>query len=83
MPCERVQPCAFGVEDHPDDRTWRSVILEGDWEEITELHAQVDALGRLRREFPHINPGDTGNDVVFRIRIASRTGRQVSRPDLE
>jgi hypothetical protein len=32
---------------------------------------------------PHINSGDTGNDVVFRLRISRRSGRQLVRRDLE
>ncbi len=73
----------FGVEDRPDSFTWRSVILEGAWEEITDLHGQVDALTLLTGAAPHVNPGDTGNDVIFRLRISSRSGRQLIREDLE
>jgi nitroimidazol reductase NimA-like FMN-containing flavoprotein (pyridoxamine 5'-phosphate oxidase superfamily) len=73
----------FGVEDRPDSLTWRSVILEGTWEEVTDFHSQVDVLTRLADAEPPISMGGTGTNVIFRLRVSKRAGRQLVREDLE
>lgn len=75
----REQPLAcFQVDETDGDASWRSVIVEGVYEELTDERAQRDALrllgvgddGPVSR-----NLTAAGRLVVFRLRPKERSGR--------
>ena len=71
----RAQPRVTFEVDHAEasDR-WRSVIAEGDFEEITDPDRRSYALRAIYpepAEFPSLGP----QTVVFRIRLTARSGR--------
>ena len=75
----RVQPIvAFEVDERWDDATWRSVVAEGVFEELTEAAEQQAALARLAGAAPDASRATAGG-VVFRLRLTEKSGRAVRR----
>jgi len=72
----------FEVDEYEQDGSWRSVIVEGVYEELEGTRAEA-ALALLVRRFAGRRRGErapTGRrPVAFRIRARSVTGRRVSR----
>jgi uncharacterized protein len=72
----RTQPdAAFNVEEHREPRRWRSVILEGIYEEIDDPGARQEATTVLETADPSVQPGP--DTIVFRIRVTRKSGRWV------
>lgn len=72
----------FEVDEYEQDGSWRSVIVEGVYEELEGTRAEA-ALALLVQRFAGRRRGErasTGRKAVaFRIRARSVTGRRVSR----
>ena len=74
----------FEVDEYePEDGSWRSVIVEGVYEELDGSRAEA-ALALLVQRFAgrgkRREPGRTGRlPVAFRIRKTAATGRRVQR----
>ena len=64
---------AFGVEDHTSPRQWRSVIVEGACEEVTDAGMREQATALLADVASPVPCGHDG--IVLRIRPASKSGR--------
>lgn len=70
---------AFNVEEHGDPRRWRSVIVEGRYEEIDDPNGRQQALALLEMSFPAASPEP--DTIVFRIRVTGKSGRWVRFTD--
>ncbi len=72
----------FEVDEYEQDGSWRSVIVEGVYEELEGTRAEA-ALALLVERFAGRRRGEgasTGRrPVAFRIRARTATGRRVSR----
>jgi hypothetical protein len=64
---------AFEIEDLGDPRRWRSVIVEGVYEEVTDEAERRDAERLLADVAAGMYPAEGG--VIFRIRPTRKTGR--------
>lgn len=68
------------VDEVQDDYNWKSVIVFGDYEEITATDEREKILAALFQRFPHLTPVESrmkqGQEeaVVFRLRINRITG---------
>jgi nitroimidazol reductase NimA-like FMN-containing flavoprotein (pyridoxamine 5'-phosphate oxidase superfamily) len=75
----REQPnVCFEVEEIDGPSSWRSVIAEGEYEEVPEGPARREALlllGLDENELIPRSPNINGGAVVFRLRLGSKTGR--------
>ena len=76
----RTEPHAcFEVEERVDGETWRSVVAEGLYEELTDTAERRTALALLRGTEPLALPTtDDVPGVVFRLRLTGKTGRIVN-----
>jgi nitroimidazol reductase NimA-like FMN-containing flavoprotein (pyridoxamine 5'-phosphate oxidase superfamily) len=75
----REQPLVcFEVDEVDDDASWRSVIAEGRYEELTEEEERRRALDRLGvgagQAVPR-TPNGAARLVVFRLWLSERSGR--------
>jgi nitroimidazol reductase NimA-like FMN-containing flavoprotein (pyridoxamine 5'-phosphate oxidase superfamily) len=75
----REQPLVcFEVDEVDADSSWRSVIAEGQYEELVEEDARREALAKL---IPRSQDGEprilqgTDRFVVFRLRLTAQSGR--------
>jgi nitroimidazol reductase NimA-like FMN-containing flavoprotein (pyridoxamine 5'-phosphate oxidase superfamily) len=77
----RADPHAcFEVDERWDDLTWRSVVAEGTYEELTDPAERRTALRRLRGALPDATAATAERDgIVFRLRLTEKTGRFVRR----
>jgi nitroimidazol reductase NimA-like FMN-containing flavoprotein (pyridoxamine 5'-phosphate oxidase superfamily) len=74
----RQQPLACFEIDEIDDAGWRSVIVEGRYEEVTDERAGRAALRLLGvgdEGFVSRSLTATGHFVVFRLRPTEKSGR--------
>jgi nitroimidazol reductase NimA-like FMN-containing flavoprotein (pyridoxamine 5'-phosphate oxidase superfamily) len=74
---EQPQVC-FEVEEIDGPSSWRSVIAEGTYEELTDGPAQRQALSRLGLNEEGIVPRTpvvNGGAVIFRLRLSEKSGR--------
>jgi hypothetical protein len=90
IPVERIAEFVDGpltgvleVDPYEPDGSWRSVILEGTYEEFEGGRAEA-ALALLVQRFSGRRRARTGaptgrTPVAFRIRCTSATGRRISR----
>jgi nitroimidazol reductase NimA-like FMN-containing flavoprotein (pyridoxamine 5'-phosphate oxidase superfamily) len=70
----RSQPdVAFEIEDLTDPRRWRSVIVEGVYEELTDAGERQQAERLLEDVATGMYP--KRGDIVFRIRLTGKSGR--------
>jgi nitroimidazol reductase NimA-like FMN-containing flavoprotein (pyridoxamine 5'-phosphate oxidase superfamily) len=76
----------FEVDETADDANWRSVLVWGDYEEITDPKERYYAMKSLVSHLMHIKVNETASmqeppqeqllrPVVYRIRIKEKTGR--------
>jgi len=75
----REQPLVcFEVEEIDGPSSWRSVIAEGEYEELTDNASRREALSRLGLSddtaVPR-SPAVNGGAVVFRLRLNEKSGR--------
>ena len=77
----RLDPHAcFEVDERWDDLTWRSVVAEGVYEELTDPAERRTALLRLRGVLPDVSLAtEAAGGIVFRLRLTEKTGRFVRR----
>jgi nitroimidazol reductase NimA-like FMN-containing flavoprotein (pyridoxamine 5'-phosphate oxidase superfamily) len=72
------------VDEYVAGGSWRSVIVQGDYEELAGADAEratellVERFGRRRRSAPE-GGAERPQGVAFRIRARELTGRRVSR----
>jgi nitroimidazol reductase NimA-like FMN-containing flavoprotein (pyridoxamine 5'-phosphate oxidase superfamily) len=75
----REQPCiAFQVDEIQGWNAWRSVVVEGRYEELTDPDARATAIDRLTRAGAKLVPKSTkpnGHLVLFRLQLAEKSGR--------
>ena len=75
----REQPLVcFEVEEIDGPSCWRSVIAEGEYEELTDDASRREALSRLGLRDDTIVPRSlsaNGGAVVFRLRLNEKSGR--------
>jgi len=75
----REQPLVcFEVDEVDGDASWRSVIAEGRYEELTDADDRRSALGRLGYGTDQVVSRTTNGAprlVVFRLRLSERSGR--------
>ena len=77
----RRQPrVCFEVDEVDGESEWRSVVVEGLFEELTEARGRQSALQQLNGHGPRNSPVARGLDastrlVLFRIRVTTRSGR--------
>lgn len=77
----REQPLVcFEVDEIDGSSSWRSVILEGRFEEITDSEERSQTLKLLTRNgetpvFRAITDGFGEQIILFRINVSSRSGR--------
>jgi nitroimidazol reductase NimA-like FMN-containing flavoprotein (pyridoxamine 5'-phosphate oxidase superfamily) len=75
----REQPLVcFEVDEVDGDASWRSVIAEGRYEELTDGEERRHALDRLGFGTGQVvsrTPNGAARLVVFRIRLSERSGR--------
>jgi nitroimidazol reductase NimA-like FMN-containing flavoprotein (pyridoxamine 5'-phosphate oxidase superfamily) len=64
---------AFEIEDLGDPRRWRSVIVEGRYEELTDDDERRQAERLLADVAAGMSPAPSG--IVFRVRPVRKTGR--------
>ena len=64
---------AFEIEDLGDPRRWRSVIVEGVYEEVTEGDERQRVKRLLADVLTGMSPAE--GEIVFRIRPTRKTGR--------
>ena len=77
----RANPRACLQVDHIEDTfNWRSVIVTGSYEEMTEAQERERRLAALLRHLPHLTPVESQmkpgpeQAILFRIRIEGITG---------
>jgi len=68
----------FEVDERWGADTWRSVVAEGIFEEVTDERERREALARLGGTYPDASRA-AGGGVVFRLRLTSTSGRLVRR----
>jgi nitroimidazol reductase NimA-like FMN-containing flavoprotein (pyridoxamine 5'-phosphate oxidase superfamily) len=75
----REQPrVCFEVEEIDGPSSWRSVIADGEYEEVAEGPARREALTLLGLDKAVLvprSPNGNGGAVVFRLRLDSKSGR--------
>jgi nitroimidazol reductase NimA-like FMN-containing flavoprotein (pyridoxamine 5'-phosphate oxidase superfamily) len=75
----REQPSVcFDVDEIAESSTWRCVIVEGQYEELTGESCRQAAMQRLARDSGATVPRSldaSRNIVVFRIRVTEKSGR--------
>jgi nitroimidazol reductase NimA-like FMN-containing flavoprotein (pyridoxamine 5'-phosphate oxidase superfamily) len=75
----REQPnVCFEVEEIDGPSSWRSVIADGEYEEVVDGPARRQALallGLAEDELIPRSPNANGGAVVFRLRLGAKTGR--------
>jgi len=75
----REQPyVCFEVEEIDGPSSWRSVIAEGEYEEVSDNSTRRAALARLGLDEENLVPRTlsvNGGAVVFRLRLNSKSGR--------
>jgi nitroimidazol reductase NimA-like FMN-containing flavoprotein (pyridoxamine 5'-phosphate oxidase superfamily) len=75
----REQPLVcFEVDEVDGDASWRCVVAEGVYEELTEEDTRHEALARLAADGAQVVPRSLNGShrlVVFRIRLTERSGR--------
>lgn len=72
----RANPHAcFEVDERWDERTWRSVVAEADYEELTDGPERAAALALLGGARPTVSPAPGG--VVFWLRLTRTQGRLI------
>lgn len=64
---------AFEIEDLTDPRRWRSVIVEGTYEEVTDAGERQRAERLLEDVAAGMSP--SRGEIVFRVRPIRKTGR--------
>lgn len=69
---------AFEVDERWGDLTWRSVVAEGTFEELTDEVERREALRHLAGTFPDVSRA-SGGGALFRLRLTGKTGRSVRR----
>ena len=75
----RMRPAvAFCIQDHPEPNVWRSVVAEGVYEEVTADPERQDLLAALDLASPHVHMD--AEEIVFRLRLTSRSGRLLRTP---
>lgn len=68
------------VDDIQDDYNWRSVLVTGWYEEVTDTNEREHRLAALFRRLPHLTPVESAmkpgesQPILFRIRIERITG---------
>ena len=78
----RAEPrVAFEVDERWETDTWRSVVVRGVFEELTEANERRVACAALQGADPDASRLG-GSGVVFRIRPTATTGRAVQRSEL-
>ncbi len=77
----RAQPqICLQVDEVVDDYNWKSVIVFGEYEEITEADEREQILGAMFQRLPHLTPVESqikqeqAETIVFRLRINRITG---------
>lgn len=77
----RANPRAcLQVDQIEDDYNWRSVIVTGSYEEVTDPEERERKLAALFRHLPHLTPVESkaksgaAQVILFRIRIEHITG---------
>ena len=78
----RARPLVcFEVDERWDDATWRSVVADAVYEELTDPGERAAALRRLRGALPDAARDSAGGDpgIVFRLRLLEKAGRFVTR----
>jgi hypothetical protein len=64
---------ALSFDERRDPTQWRSVVVEGAFEEVTDPGMRQQAIDLLATSTPRIHAEDSG--VVFRINLAGKSGR--------
>ena len=72
---------AFEVDERWETDTWRSVVVRGVFEELTDANERRVARAALHGAFPDASRGIEGG-VFFRINPSEKTGRTVQRSGL-
>jgi nitroimidazol reductase NimA-like FMN-containing flavoprotein (pyridoxamine 5'-phosphate oxidase superfamily) len=73
----RVRPeICFELDEQADAYTWRSVVADGVFEEVTDGTQRSAALALLAWATPVAHAGDDG--VVFRLRLGAKSGRSLT-----
>jgi nitroimidazol reductase NimA-like FMN-containing flavoprotein (pyridoxamine 5'-phosphate oxidase superfamily) len=77
----RAEPrVAFEVDERWEADTWRSVVVRGVFEEVTNEHERAAAIAALHGAHPDATRlAEAG--VLFRIRPTEKTGRSVRRAE--
>jgi uncharacterized protein len=77
----RNNPCAcLQVDEIEDAYNWRSVIVYGNYEEITDADERERVLANIFQHLPHLTPVEsrmtrgTSQTIVFRLRVHMITG---------
>ena len=71
----------FQVDEIKDSYHWRSVIVYGTYEEISDERDQVEIMGKLFARVPEMTPVESSQSkdlktiIVFRIKLDEVTGR--------
>lgn len=75
----REQPLiCFEVEEIEGPSSWRSVIAEGEYEELRDESTRREALARLGLKDENLTPRTldaSGGTIVFRLRLHEKSGR--------
>jgi len=72
---------SFGIQDHPEPGLWRSVVAEGTYEELENPESRETVHAMLDQIAPQVRLD--GEDIVFRVRLATRSGRWVRTEHLD
>lgn len=71
----RAEPrVCFEVDERWDDATWRSVVADGVFEEVTDESELRAAVALLSRAMPDAARNAEGG-VLFRVRLTTKSGR--------
>lgn len=68
------------VDEIEDSYHWRSVVVYGNYEEVTDEHLRENMLAELFRRMPHLTPVESkmtkglSQAIVFRLKPDSITG---------
>jgi uncharacterized protein len=77
----RAEPrVAFEVDERWAADTWRSAVVRGVVEELTDENDRAAALAALAGAYPDASRA-AGSGVLFRIRPTEKTGRSVQRSE--
>ena len=78
----RTEPrVAFEVDERWESDTWRSVVVQGVFEELSTEADRAAALAQLHGAYPDASQV-LGEGVAFRIRPTAKSGRAVRRSEL-